>query len=183
MFAPEFRNRLDAVVTFGHLPHDVIIKVVDKFIMQLEAQLADRNVTIELADEARAWLVEHGYDEQMGARPMARVIQQTIKTPLADEVLFGRLKNGGAVRVVVVEEDGETKLGFVFPEGPILPRPERDIVEASKKRVRAEPEVRRAKARRLKGSEGDGEGEDDEPFGDDDEPEPFGAADESDTKH
>ncbi|ACK49718.1 ATP-dependent Clp protease, ATP-binding subunit clpA [Methylocella silvestris BL2] len=177
MFAPEFRNRLDAVVTFGHLPHEVIVKVVDKFIMQLEAQLADRNVTIELADDARAWLVEHGYDERMGARPMARVIQQTIKTPLADEVLFGRLKNGGTVRVVVTEEDGEKKLGFVFPEGPVLPRPERDIVEAGKKRVRSEPEVRRAKSRKLKGAEGD----DDEDAGDDDEAEPF--ADESETKH
>ncbi|MGB7245163.1 MAG: ATP-dependent Clp protease ATP-binding subunit ClpA, partial [Methylovirgula sp.] len=152
MFAPEFRNRLDAVVTFGHLPPEVIAKVVDKFIMQLDAQLADRNVTIELTDEARSWLVENGYDEQMGARPMARVIQQTIKTPLADEVLFGRLKNGGAVRVVVTtEEDGSKKLGFVFPEGPVLPRLERDIVEAGKKRVRAEPEVRRARARRLQG--------------------------------
>ncbi|VTZ49693.1 ATPase and specificity subunit of ClpA-ClpP ATP-dependent serine protease, chaperone activity [Methylocella tundrae] len=181
MFAPEFRNRLDAVVTFGHLPQEVIVKVVDKFIMQLEAQLADRNVTIELADEARSWLVEHGYDEQMGARPMGRVIQQTIKTPLADEVLFGRLKNGGAVRVVVTEEDGVKKLGFVFPEGPILPRPERDIVEASKKRVRPEPEVRRAKSRRLKTDES--EGDDDEPLADDDEAEPFGAADESETKH
>ncbi len=106
MFTPEFRNRLDSIVSFGHLPAEVIVKVVDKFIMQLEAQLADRNVTIELTDEARAWLVEHGYDEQMGARPMARVIQQTIKTPLADEVLFGRLKNGGTVRVMVVTGRG-----------------------------------------------------------------------------
>jgi ATP-dependent Clp protease ATP-binding subunit ClpA len=160
MFAPEFRNRLDAVVAFGHLPPEVIAKVVDKFIMQLDAQLADRNVTIELTDEARNWLVENGYDEQMGARPMARVIQQTIKTPLADEVLFGRLKNGGTVRVVVVtEEDGSKKLGFVYPEGPVLPRLERDIVEAGKKRVRAEPEVRRARARRLQNEE-DEEGED-----------------------
>ncbi len=160
MFAPEFRNRLDAIVAFGHLPPEVIAKVVDKFIMQLDAQLADRNVTIELTDEARNWLVENGYDEQMGARPMARVIQQTIKTPLADEVLFGRLKNGGTVRVVVTtEEDGGKKLGFVYPEGPVLPRLERDIVEAGKKRVRAEPEVRRARARRLQGEEGD-EGED-----------------------
>ncbi len=161
MFAPEFRNRLDAVVAFGHLPPEVIAKVVDKFIMQLDAQLADRNVTIELTDEARNWLVENGYDEQMGARPMARVIQQTIKTPLADEVLFGRLKNGGTVRVVVTaEEDGSKKLGFVFPEGPVLPRLERDIVEAGKKRVRAEPEVRRARARRLQGEEDEeGEGE------------------------
>ena len=105
LFAPEFRNRLDAIVPFGHLPVDVIKRVVDKFIMQLEAQLADRNVTIELTDEARGWLVEHGYDEAMGARPMSRVIHQHIKTPLADEVLFGRLKNGGAVRVVVVGDD------------------------------------------------------------------------------
>ena len=139
LFAPEFRNRLDAIVPFGHLPVDVIKRVVDKFVMQLEAQLADRNVTIELSDEARAWLVEHGYDETMGARPMSRVIHQHIKTPLADEVLFGRLKNGGAVRVVVVGDDsGEKKLGFVFPEGPVLPRPERDIFEAGKKRAEAE---------------------------------------------
>ncbi|MEN9709404.1 MAG: ATP-dependent Clp protease ATP-binding protein, partial [Pseudomonadota bacterium] len=118
LFAPEFRNRLDAIVPFGHLPAEVISQVVDKFIMQLEAQLADRNVSIELTDEARKWLVEHGYDEAMGARPMARVIQQHIKTPLADEVLFGRLKNGGTVRVVVKgDEDGARSLGFVYPEG------------------------------------------------------------------
>jgi ATP-dependent Clp protease ATP-binding subunit ClpA len=139
LFSPEFRNRLDAVVPFGHLPVDVIKRVVDKFVMQLEAQLADRNVTIELSDDARAWLVEHGYDEAMGARPMSRVIHQHIKTPLADEVLFGRLKNGGAVRVVVVgDETGEKKLGFVFPEGPVLPRPERDILEAGKKRAESD---------------------------------------------
>ncbi len=165
MFAPEFRNRLDAVVAFGHLPPEVIAKVVDKFIMQLEAQLADRNVTIELTDEARSWLVEHGYDEHMGARPMARVIQQVIKTPLADEVLFGRLKNGGAVKVVVTaSDDGVKTLGFVYPEGPVLPRPERDIVEAGKKRVRPEPEVRRAKARRAK--DDDESPEDEDPEGD-----------------
>ncbi len=139
LFAPEFRNRLDAIVPFGHLPVDVIKRVVDKFVMQLEAQLADRNITIELTDEARDWLVEHGYDEAMGARPMSRVIHQAIKTPLADEVLFGRLKNGGAVRVVVVGDDkGAKKLGFVFPEGPVLPRPERDIIEAGKKRASAD---------------------------------------------
>ncbi len=171
MFAPEFRNRLDAVVAFGRLPVEVISKVVDKFIMQLDAQLAERNVSVELTDEARNWLVDNGYDEHMGARPMARVIQQMIKTPLADEVLFGRLKNGGTVRVVVTsDEDGVKKLGFVYPEGPVLPRPERDIVEAGKKRVRAEPEVRRAKARKLKpdddegGPEG-GEGGPEEPAG------------------
>ncbi|WP_020176718.1 ATP-dependent Clp protease ATP-binding subunit ClpA [Methyloferula stellata] len=165
MFAPEFRNRLDAVVTFGRLPSEVIAKVVDKFIMQLDAQLAERNVSIELTDEARNWLIENGYDEHMGARPMARVIQTTIKTPLADEVLFGRLKNGGNVKVVVTADDaGNKKLGFVFPEGPVLPRPEKDIVEAGKKRVKAEPEVRRAKAR--KGKADDAEGDDEATDGD-----------------
>lgn len=128
LFAPEFRNRLDSVISFGHLPKTVVARVVDKFVLQLEAQLADRNVTIELADEAREWLVEHGYDEAMGARPMARLIQQTIKTPLADEVLFGRLKNGGAVKVVVVQsETGIQVLGLEFPEGPVKPKPEKDV--------------------------------------------------------
>ena len=146
MFTPEFRNRLDAIVPFGHLPREVIAKVVDKFVMQLEAQLADRNVSIELTDDARNWLVDNGYDEAMGARPMARVIQTTIKTPLADEVLFGRLKTGGTVRVVVIADDhGVKSLSFVYPEGPVLPRPERDIVEATRaKKPKGEPEVRRA---------------------------------------
>ena len=111
LFAPEFRNRLDAIISFGHLPKEVVAKVVDKFVLQLEAQLADRNVTIELSDEAREWLVEHGYDEAMGARPMARLIQSTIKTPLADEVLFGRLKDGGAVRVVRARAEDAGKDG------------------------------------------------------------------------
>jgi ATP-dependent Clp protease ATP-binding subunit ClpA len=136
LFTPEFRNRLDAIVPFSHLPATVIQRVVDKFIMQLEAQLADRNITIELSDEARNWLVEHGYDEAMGARPMSRIIHQHIKTQLADEILFGRLKNGGAVRVVVLsKESGAKSLGFIYPEGPVLPRPERDFVEAGKKRT------------------------------------------------
>ena len=147
MFTPEFRNRLDAVVQFGHLPPEVIAKVVDKFMAQLDAQLQDRNVSIVLSDEARKWLMVNGYDEAMGARPMARVIQESVKTPLADEILFGRLKNGGTVQVILVkEESGVERLGFVFPEGPVLPKPEPDIVEAGKKRVRAEPEVRRDRA-------------------------------------
>ena len=134
LFTPEFRNRLDAVVPFGRLPQEIIARVVDKFILQLEAQLADRNVSIELADEARTWLVSHGYDESMGARPMARVIQTQIKTPLADEVLFGRLKNGGVVRVVVIADDnGEKKLGFVYPDGPAQPRLEREVVVANRR--------------------------------------------------
>src|SRR3954463_25833 len=100
-FAPEFRNRLDAIISFAHLNAEVIGMVVEKFVLQLEAQLADRDVTIELSDPAKAWLIQHGYDEQMGARPMARVIQEHIKKPLADEVLFGKLKGGGHVRVVL----------------------------------------------------------------------------------
>ena len=143
LFAPEFRNRLDAIVPFARLPESVIARVVDKFILQLEAQLADRNVTIELTDEAREWLVKNGYDEAMGARPMARVIQTQIKTPLADEVLFGRLKGGGVVKVVVTaDETGEKKLGFVYPEGPAQPRLERDLIVAAgarRSRKRAEP--------------------------------------------
>ena len=104
-FAPEFRNRLDAIVSFAHLNADVIGMVVEKFVLQLEAQLADRDVTIELSEPAKAWLIQHGYDEQMGARPMARVIQEHIKKPLADEVLFGKLKGGGHVRVVLVKDE------------------------------------------------------------------------------
>jgi len=147
LFAPEFRNRLDAVVSFGHLPKTVVARVVDKFVLQLEAQLADRNVTIELSDEAREWLVENGYDEAMGARPMARLIQQTIKTPLADEVLFGRLKNGGAVRVVVVQsETGIKVLGLEFPDGPVKPKPEKDVAAAAEKRER-KPRAKAAAAK------------------------------------
>jgi ATP-dependent Clp protease ATP-binding subunit ClpA len=149
LFSPEFRNRLDAIVPFSRLPQEVIARVVDKFILQLEAQLADRNVSIELADEARTWLVANGYDEAMGARPMARVIQTQIKTPLADEVLFGRLKNGGVVRVVVTgDETGAKKLGFVYPEGPAQPRLERDLLVAGRERIAGEPDSRKAKARK-----------------------------------
>jgi ATP-dependent Clp protease ATP-binding subunit ClpA len=126
-FAPEFRNRLDAIVSFAHLNADVIGMVVEKFVLQLEAQLADRDVTIELSEPAKAWLIQHGYDEQMGARPMARVIQEHIKKPLADEVLFGKLKGGGHVRVVLVKDEATAldKIGFEFVEGPVTPKPEK----------------------------------------------------------
>jgi ATP-dependent Clp protease ATP-binding subunit ClpA len=139
-------------VAFARLPESVIAQVVDKFVLQLEAQLADRNVTIELSDEAREWLIKNGYDETMGARPMARVIQSQIKTPLADEVLFGRLKNGGVVRVLVTADDsGLKKLGFVYPEGPAQPRPERDVIVAGRKRAEGEADARKSKARKRDG--------------------------------
>ncbi len=99
MFSPEFRNRLDAVIPFASLSGEVVGKVVDKFVMQLEAQLADRDVTIELSEDARQWLARKGYDKLMGARPLGRIIQESIKKPLAEELLFGRLTKGGVVRV------------------------------------------------------------------------------------
>lgn len=120
LFTPEFRNRLDAIIPFGPLPVPVIHKVVQKFVLQLEAQLAERNVTFELTDEATAWLADKGYDERMGARPLSRVIQEHIKKPLADEILFGKLKKGGVVRVGVEENDvGLKKLTLEsLPEAP-----------------------------------------------------------------
>src|SRR6188472_2459525 len=140
MFAPEFRNRLDAIVTFNHLSPEVIAKVVDKFVLQLEAQLADRNVTIELSEEASRWLIANGYDELMGARPMARVIQEHIKKPLADEVLFGHLKSGGHVRVIVdKDEQDRDKLGFQFLDGPVTPKPEKLPTPKPKAKRRAAP--------------------------------------------
>src|SRR5881398_286368 len=99
MFSPEFRNRLDAIVPFAYLPPAVVARVVDKFILQLELQLADRNVHIELDDEARKWIVDRGYDKLYGARPMGRLVQEKIKQPLAEELLFGKLVNGGEVKV------------------------------------------------------------------------------------
>jgi ATP-dependent Clp protease ATP-binding subunit ClpA len=115
MFTPEFRNRLDSVISFGHLPQDVVRLVVEKFVLQLEAQLAERQVNIELSNQARDWLARTGYDDQMGARPLARIIQEHVKRPLADEVLFGRLVNGGTVRVVLEKtDDGKEKLGFAY---------------------------------------------------------------------
>ncbi|KTQ95077.1 Clp protease ClpX [Aureimonas ureilytica] len=113
LFTPEFRNRLDAIIPFGPLPTPVIHEVVQKFVMQLEAQLSERGVTFELHPDAIAWLAEKGYDEHMGARPLGRVIQEYVKKPLADEVLFGKLKRGGTVKVTVVtDEAGAKKLAL-----------------------------------------------------------------------
>ncbi|MGZ3439519.1 MAG: ATP-dependent Clp protease ATP-binding subunit ClpA [Polyangia bacterium] len=109
-FAPEFRNRLDAWISFDSLPTEVIRKVVDKLVGELQAQLVEKKVTMELSPEARDWLAEHGFDAQFGARPMARLIQNELKKPLADELLFGALKSGGTVRVEVA--DGKLALRY-----------------------------------------------------------------------
>jgi ATP-dependent Clp protease ATP-binding subunit ClpA len=108
LFTPEFRNRLDAIIPFGSLPTKVIHMVVQKFVMQLEAQLAERNVTFDLGEDAVAWLADKGYDERMGARPLGRVIQENIKKELANELLFGKLKQGGTVKVTVGDKDNGT---------------------------------------------------------------------------
>ena len=139
MFTPEFRNRLDAVVSFGHLPAAVVRKVVEKFVLQLEAQLSERQVNIEISSEAADWLAEKGYDQQMGARPLARVIQEHIKKPLAEELLFGKLAKGGTVRILK-KEDG---LAFEYlgrDEEKALPNPpERKALPRSRVAVKKVP--------------------------------------------
>jgi ATP-dependent Clp protease ATP-binding subunit ClpA len=117
-FTPEFRNRLDAVISFAPLGKEVILQVVEKFVLQLEAQLMDRGVSIELTREAAEWLGDKGYDDKMGARPLGRVIQEHIKKPLAEELLFGKLTKGGLVRVGIKE--GKIDLQVVEPEKPRL---------------------------------------------------------------
>ena len=114
IFTPEFRNRLDAVIPFAPLSKEVIVQVVEKFVLQLEAQLMDRNVQIDLTPAAAEWLAEKGYDDKMGARPLARVIQESIKKPLAEELLFGKLMKGGVVKVKV--KDDKIDLEVLAPE-------------------------------------------------------------------
>ncbi len=132
LFTPEFRNRLDAIVTFKPLAPETIKNEVQKFVIQLEAQLADRNVTIELTDEAADWLAKNGYDELFGARPLARVIQENIKKPLADEILFGRLLRGGHVKVLL--KDGKLVFDIDGHSGETRPgeieiHPDADLTE------------------------------------------------------
>ncbi|NKW72035.1 ATP-dependent Clp protease ATP-binding subunit ClpA, partial [Rhodobacteraceae bacterium R_SAG10] len=115
-FTPEFRNRLDAVISFAPLSRDVILQVVEKFVLQLEAQLMDRNVQIELSKSAAEWLADKGYDDHMGARPLGRVIQEHIKKQLAEELLFGKLTKGGLVKVGV--KDGKIELQIEEPQSP-----------------------------------------------------------------
>ncbi|WP_075631667.1 ATP-dependent Clp protease ATP-binding subunit ClpA [Novacetimonas hansenii] len=111
IFTPEFRNRLDAIIPFAHLPPEVVDRVVEKFIFQLEAQLADRNVMIEISSAAKEWLAERGYDRLYGARPLGRVIQENIKKPLAEELLFGRLVKGGVVKISL--KDGKLDFDYI----------------------------------------------------------------------
>jgi ATP-dependent Clp protease ATP-binding subunit ClpA len=110
LFTPEFRNRLDATVNFHSLTPEVVERIVDKFVMELDAQLNERKVFVELTPAARKYLADKGYDPTFGARPMARLIQQEVKRPLADEILFGSLKGGG--RVTIDEEDGALKFRY-----------------------------------------------------------------------
>ncbi|GIK47750.1 MAG: ATP-dependent Clp protease ATP-binding subunit ClpA [Hyphomonadaceae bacterium] len=130
LFSPEFRNRLDAVIHFGGLPPEVVRNVVQKFIIQLEGQLAERNVQIEITDKAADWLAKRGYDESFGARPLARLIQEQVKKPMADELLFGKLKDGGIVKIDIDPAD-DTKLKFAY-----LPEP-RGLLSFGKKPEKA----------------------------------------------
>ncbi len=127
-FTPEFRNRLDAIISFGPLPKLVIMQVVEKFVLQLEAQLMDRHVSIELTQAATEWLADKGYDEKMGARPLGRVIQEHIKKPLAEELLFGKLAKGGLVKVGV--RDGKLHLDLKGPDSPRLSKDKPPLLTA-----------------------------------------------------
>jgi ATP-dependent Clp protease ATP-binding subunit ClpA len=154
LFTPEFRNRLDAVIPFGHLPPSVVRKVVEKFVIQLEAQLAERQINIELSSDAADWLATKGYDQQMGARPLARVIQEHVKKPLAEEVLFGKLSKGGTVRILLKDDslhfaylsrDEETALPR-RPERKALPHVAAEAgagdVEKPEKRAKRKPKAK-----------------------------------------
>jgi ATP-dependent Clp protease ATP-binding subunit ClpA len=114
MFTPEFRNRLDATISFGSLSYDIILRVVDKFLMQLEEQFHEKKVEVAFTEALKTYLAKNGFDPLMGARPMSRLIQDTIRSALADELLFGRLAGGGKV-TVDVGPDGKTILTFDEP--------------------------------------------------------------------
>ncbi|SEQ00638.1 ATP-dependent Clp protease ATP-binding subunit ClpA [Faunimonas pinastri] len=149
LFSPEFRNRLDAVIPFGPLPQEVVNQVVAKFVLQLEAQLADRGVTFELDEAATNWLATRGYDERMGARPLGRVIQDVIKKPLAEELLFGKLQKGGIVKVSVEDDpEGGTRLKL-------------DSIPDENANAKPAPgSSRRKAAAKVEANEGDGDADD-----------------------
>jgi ATP-dependent Clp protease ATP-binding subunit ClpA len=134
MFTPEFRNRLDAIVPFGYLPPEIVARVIDKFVLQLELQLADRDVHITLDEDAKAWLTKKGYDKLYGARPMGRLMQEKIKQPLAEELLFGKLVHGGEV-VVGLKDDALTF--EVTPAAPRTGKPKKDGVAKGKSSPKA----------------------------------------------
>ncbi len=146
LFTPEFRNRLDAIVGFRNLPPEVVHLVVQKFVLQLEAQLSDRNITFELDDAAVKWLSEKGYDDRMGARPLARVIQEHIKRPLAEEVLFGSLMKGGTVKVTVeTKADGKDglKLDLLADTGERpRPKPPKEARKPPRRRASVKPKAK-----------------------------------------
>lgn len=119
LFSPEFRNRLDAVIQFGGLDALTIERVVEKLLVEVEAQLESKGVSLQLDDDARHWIATKGYDPKMGARPMARVIQEHIKRPLAEELLFGKLVNGGVVKVSVKEDSTGLALDCLPNEEPV----------------------------------------------------------------
>jgi ATP-dependent Clp protease ATP-binding subunit ClpA len=132
VFSPEFRNRLDAIVTFGSLTPNVMEMIVEKFILQLEAQLAERRVAITLEPNARDWLAVKGYDPMYGARPLSRVIQSDVRNPLTDEILFGRLENGGTVRISLNSARDALDFAFEPVKSPPKPTTQNDPVKESK---------------------------------------------------
>ena len=140
MFTPEFRNRLDAIVPFDYLGTETVSRVVDKFILQLELQLADQNVHIQFDSDARAWLAEKGYDKLYGARPMSRLIQDQIKQPLAEELLFGKLASGGEVHVSLKDGKPAFELTPAAPKARGKGKPKKAAVARKKSEAKADDE-------------------------------------------
>ncbi len=170
LFTPEFRNRLDAIIPFGSLPTKVIHKVVQKFVMQLEVQLAERNVTFDLTDEAIEWLANKGYDERMGARPLGRVIQEHIKKPLANELLFGKLTKGGTVKVKIGTDDaGKTEIELESIPATARAKPKK---EATPKKAPAKKAASKPTARKRAAPKGKSGGSGSDPKSPDGDPAP-----------
>jgi len=150
MFSPEFRNRLDAIVPFSYLGPETVSRVVDKFILQLELQLADQSVHIQFDSSARQWLAQRGYDKLYGARPMARLLQERVKQPLAEELLFGKLAHGGEVHVSVKDD----KLAFELTPSP--PKQVKKRKPAAKKPAAKKSAPKKPDAKAGEGAKGEG---------------------------